>query len=755
MKRTLIPTAFLAMGLLMAGSIASAQDAPAATSGGQVTIGLVGAPNVESSKFQEYRIVPKGASIPFMHLFSTSADLAFDLRAYNIRQDDQRYTGWADLSWAGLSFDYNQTPHAMGNDGHSIWAQTAPGVWSLNASLRKSLADAIDATATTGRIYPFYADLLSPAFASAGSVDIRGMRQRGEAVLDLGKKLPFDLKFSYMREVKRGNRGESGGTLYGVVNTVVDVPDAMNEVTTDYGVNLAYNFKLGNVHARFNRNIYNDRQDALVIDNPFRATDLAYTSASVPGGPARGRYSTAPSNEASRGAFGVLLKFARQTRIAADVALGTWTQNDQFLPYTINSAILTPAGTPANLASSLPQQSLNGKINTTTLNVSFTSRPIDGLGIRLRYRSYDQANKTTPITWPGNTGWDNPERAFTTAATIGSGFNTQDPYSNKTARFEGQLSYDFGGLTLEAAAHTTKIDRTFVEAVSGKDTGFALAAVFHASDWLGLRGTYNQAKQTASGYDATPGTYLGLPSNESERKTTRTGFDIELSPVANLDLTFAYFRRNDEYPNRPARGIGLDPGTTSSGLLSGKYDTFTAEIDFNPSERVELNAYYTYEKNLATDRNITLTSGAINNSLKYDASDKTGTFGANAVVQLVPEKWTLSLFARHQKVDGLLGVTAANQAGSFYTGRVLNGFNGTQPIDDWDDTLITTVSAQLDFAVTKAWTLTGGYVYEKYTFADAFTAGTSNFPVSPLIMLKPNDGNYNANIVFAKLGYRF
>jgi hypothetical protein len=239
-----------------------------------------------------------------------------------------------------------------------------------------------------------------------------------------------------------------------------------------------------------------------------------------------------------------------------------------------------------------------------------------------------------------------------------------------------------------------------------------------------------------------------------------------VSPAESLDLTFAYFRRNDEYPNRPARAAGLDPASTSSGLLSASYDTFTAEVDYNPSPRVELSGYYTYEKNLATDRNITLTGGvSVNNSLRYDVTDKTDTFGASAVFQLVPEKWTFSLMARSQKVDGLMDVFAANQAGSFYTGRVNNGFGGTVPITDYDDTLLTTVSFRIDYAVAKAWKIGAGYVYEKYNFADAFTSQTTsldadaadaaNFPVSPFFMMKPNDGPYTANVFYTTLTYRF
>ena len=61
------------------------------------------------------------------------------------------------------------------------------------------------------------------------------------------------------------------------------------------------------------------------------------------------------------------LKFARQTRITADLAYGQWTQNAAFLPYTINAAVFTPSGAPANAVSSLQRASLDGKIDTTDL----------------------------------------------------------------------------------------------------------------------------------------------------------------------------------------------------------------------------------------------------------------------------------------------------------------------------------------------------------------------------------------------------
>ena len=68
---------------------------------------------------------------------------------------------------------------------------------------------------------------------------------------------------------------------------------------------------------------------------------------------------------------------------------------------------------------------------------------------------------------------------------------------------------------------------------------------------------------------------------------------------------------------------------TPSGLLEAKYDSFTAEVEFNPSERVELGAYYTYEKDAHHEPVVhDHRRQPCNNLLNYAGSDKTDTFGA-------------------------------------------------------------------------------------------------------------------------------
>jgi hypothetical protein len=772
MKRTLNVTALVAMGLLVASSFAAAQNAPASTSGGQVTIGALGVSNVSSSKFQEYREVPKGVSIPYVNLFSKTSALDFNVSGYKVRQSDQRYTGWFNTSAFGLSFDYNQIPHNMGNDAHVIFSELAPGVWGMSASLRQALGTAVDITPTANRTVPFYDALMAPTFASTNSVDISGLRKRGTVELDLSQKLPLDLAFTYTRERKSGYRGAEGGGLYSAVSSVVEVPGPLDELTQDYGVRAAYNFKSGNVHASFNRNLYNNQVETTTIDNPFQAYDTAYVATPAPalGGGSRGRWSNAPDNEASTGAAGFLLKFKRQTRIGGDVAIATWTQNAPFYPYTINSTVLTTDGRRADSLSTLQQSSFNGKINTTTLNFTFSSRPVEGLGLRAAYRSYDLSNKTNRYVVTGDVA-GTPDRTWSTYTPTAAdpyGHATANVYDNSVKRFTASASYDINALTLEAQVRSAKLTRTSREADTGKDTGFAFAALLHAKDWLGFRGTYDQAKRTAEG-----STLYGFQSDEAERETKRTGIDIELTPVDKFGLTFAYFRRDVTYPNRPDR-ISVTSGAPTpgavaipnspSGLLAAKYDSYTGEIDFTPNERVEIGAYYTYEKDATTNQWSTTNNATtppalgLNNKLNYAGSDKTNTFGLSAVLQLVPEKWTCSINAMRQKVDGLMDITA-NESGSFYnpgrTTLIPAGQGGAADINDWDDTKLTTISAQLDYAVAKAWTLSAGYMYEKYDFKDAYTSGNLLMPFTVLMFTKADSGPYDANVVYAKLNYRF
>ncbi len=191
------------------------------------------------------------------------------------------------------------------------------------------------------------------------------------------------------------------------------------------------------------------------------------------------------------------------------------------------------------------------------------------------------------------------------------------------------------------------------------------------SDWLGFRGTYDQAKRTAEGE-----TLYGFQVDEAERKTKRTGIDVELTPTTSLDLTFAYFRRDVEYPNRPDR-IPVTSGAPTPGAAAhtrhaqrparGEVRQLTGgDSTSRRASGLEFERLLHLREGRTTNQWSTTTGVTLNNLLNYAGNDKTNTFGVNAIFQLVPEKWTFTANAMRQKVDGLMDITA-REAGSFYT----------------------------------------------------------------------------------------
>jgi hypothetical protein len=780
MKRAISTLALVAMGLVVATSFAAAQDKPAAAAGGQVTIQLQSVSDVSSSKFQEYRDVPKGFSMPFVNLFATTSKLDFNLSAFNVYQKDQRYNGWINTSWLDFGFDYNQVIHRMGNDAHLIYQESAPGVWSMPAALRQYYSDRVDATLpTTNRNYSFYNDLLASSFASAGTVDIDSLRKRGAYNFDFSKNLPFALNFTYTNERRDGYRGLGGPDIIsGPVSPVVEVPETFNDLTQDYAIKFEYKLKqVGNVHAALTKNVYTNDLSSNKVDNPFRPSDLLYTPAitnpATPafGGPGSVLITGMPDNDMLNTSVGALFKFAKQTRIAADVAMGQYNQNASFFPYTQNATITTLTGAPAYLTSSLQAPSFNGKIDTTTFNVWFSSRPIDNLSVRVSYRSWELTNKTNRFVITGDTS-ANPDRQFLAAdapsAEAPYGHPTAINYDNSSKRFQASASYDIGALTLEGLYRSTELTRSFREAETGKDRGYTLAAIYHAKDWLGLRFSYDSAHRSAEGE-----TNFGYQWDEAERDQKRTGLQVDLSPNDNMGVTFSYFRRDNQYPNRPDRvafasGVQV-PGyqpipNTPSGPLSGVYDSYSVDFNYAVSKRIDLSAFYQYEKDVNVMQWSSLNSATqtppygLTNLWNHSGQDKTNTFGLNAAFHLVPEKTTVTLSVMDQNTNGFEDI-ATNPGSTYALGRTaypqyLNPAD-VWDINDWDDSHITTFVAQLDHNVGKSWTMTAGYWYEKYTMGDAWTSGTTMFPQATLIFTKPNYGNYTANVGYARLTYRF
>lgn len=752
MTRTRFITVALACGLLIASRSALAQDAPAAAPpanwfAGTAAIDLLGRDSVTSSKFEEYRVVPKGVSMPVFDLAGRTHDTTIAAWGQNIAQRDQRYSGRLQNPFVGLRFDYNQIPHSMGNDGRSILTELAPGVWGMNATARQALGAAVSALPTAGRTYAFFSDLYAPTIAAASTIDLNALRQRGQIEVSLGPQLPFDVTVTYMREVKSGTRGAGGGSVRSFSDNIVEVPEPLNEVTQDAGVRLGLVKRWGSVYTGLNHNWYNNRQETLVVDNPLVGFDAPYVAAvgttPATGGSSRARFIGPPDNTANTYAVGGQLKFARQTRVGADVALGRWTQNAQLYPYTIYSLGTTGTGANGSLPSSLQFQSLNGKIHTTAATLLFSSRPITGLGVRARLRRYEYDNRTPVVPRIGSFS-ASPDRLWGNTNLVNEplGYVTASPYSHTMDRADLSVSYDIGPVTVEAAGRQVDIERTYREAEKTVEEGATLSAIFRANDLLHVRASYDDSSRKAEGSEFAAGKRLG--ADLADRDAKRGGLNVEFMPLDALTLSVGWIRTQADYKNRNEVAGVAD---TAYGLLSTKYDSFTGEIDYTAGDRAEVVAYYTREDNRSTTQAFSGGTTLLGR-LTFDGSDVTDTFGTVTTVQLVPDKWSAKLDARRQKLDGLMDISG-DPNGSFSLARA--SYGGIQDIGNYSDTTLDVVNGEVAYTLSPRWTMRVGYWYERYRFSDAFSAGAETYPLAGAFFLKANDGSYKVQVVYARL----
>jgi len=733
---------------------APAQDKPAASPNdfqtGDVILDVTGRPDVGSSKFEEYRDVVKGVSLPGFRLFGRDSTIRYDLRGENVKQLDERYTGYIKTDWFALNADYNSIVHRIGNSGRTFLNEQSPGVWRMSDTLQKAIQTTWESTPTAQRIFTtFTQPLFAPMIQEGNTVDVRVVRERTEVIADLARNQPFTIKLNYRREQRHG----SGGLSSNYLSYQTETPQVTEYLTQDFGVAAALDKSWGNVRGAVHYNWYEDQVKALLFDSPFRVTDALAatvgtgTAATAVGGPAQGRMVNPPDNQAYMGSFGVTFKLPNHTRITGDANLSRLTQNDQFFPYITNTAVVTPLL--AAQTSSLPAQSLNAVMNTTGLVFAMTSKPVEHVNVAIRFRRYDLDNKTPRIAFPGYGSWD---RSFSATGRINV------PYGYANNRLDATAGVEVGNVTIEGGVRRTAIDRTFRETEQTQELSGTAAVIFHAMDnQANVRVMYERASRDYSGLElerSEDASFVtapaGLASNalartgslrfdQSRRSSDRVGVVADYSPIASTTLAFTYLRNTDTYHE------------TLYGLQDSSYDTYTGEISISPSEIWNVTGYYSHEKNGSSQiQNGTSNFPAID-IFTVNLNDDVDTTGVTSMFTLVPKKVNLNLSGRYQNLKGAAGFVT-NPGSTYQLARAAYG--GVKDIPNADNARITRLDGSVDCMLTPKVTLTLGTWYEDYSFSDIDSTGLQNIYPSAFF-LALNDGSYSATVGYVRLTYHW
>jgi len=181
----------------------------------------------------------------------------------------------------------------------------------------------------------------------------------------------FDYKFDYTRIEKKGIIGSSANQLF----QATFIPLPVNSDTEEFSARVNYLNEewfasLGVRFSSFENNI-----NSVTYANPFSPLGSGASVSTL---------STAPDNQAFYVNFNARYSYMPRSFVKIYYSYGQLTQNDDFLPFTTNSALLEP----------LPQASLGGEIITQNVSLKMNYWFNKKWSLRAKYNYRDRYNKT-------------------------------------------------------------------------------------------------------------------------------------------------------------------------------------------------------------------------------------------------------------------------------------------------------------------------------------------------------------------------
>lgn len=373
---------------------ADSSAAPAETAKAGVTgeIGLslnILAGDTDSAKFQEYRDIPNGLYLDSLGLRMESKDglRRYNLLAKHLSLKDSRVTFQVnEFGKYSAELTYDRTPHLFALNGKTIFSNPSRNSFVLPDPVQTDLQALAEAgTVDVGAFGDIISDLKRP-------VSLRVDRRK------LGVKSTFtpspnlSLYTAYTDEKRSGHKAISTAFLRG---NQVELAAPVNDDTKDLVLGAEYTTPRGVARLEFNHNTYTNDIDALIWDNPIRDSDAPNDDGVS--APERGRMGMPPDNTAQNLTFSGAYRFADRARLTGAFARGQWRQDEDFVPMTINSVLSSAYPEVA----ALPQDSLNGKVETQLDQLAFNFDAAKSLQLTARYRRYQADNTCEAMDFAG------------------------------------------------------------------------------------------------------------------------------------------------------------------------------------------------------------------------------------------------------------------------------------------------------------------------------------------------------------------
>ena len=603
-----------------------------------------------------------------------ASDLGLDSRQIEVRGGNQGYYelrfGWSEIPrYKGFG---TATPF-MGVGGDTL---TLPADW----------------------VYAATTDGMTALDSSLKAISLKTKRK----TLDAGATVKFarnwSYKIDYQRQKKTGSRTMGAGLLF---NNASILPTPVDFTTDQIDMSLMWAGKRAQVQVGFYGSYFDNGDNSLTWRNPFLSNPQHSAF----------RAALEPDNDFYQFNLSGAFAITPGIRMSGQAAIGRMTQDDAFLPVTIN---------PVYSDIPLPRASLDGKVDTSTYNLAgkLSARLNRKLSFTARAK-WDERKNKTPV--------DNYMQVVTDLLPTIERYNR--PYSYKRQKYSADLRYRFTRtIKLAGGARQENMDRTLQAVERTKETTWWGEARLNVLTSSQFRVVYENSDRDISDYlQPQDGGSIDHPLmrkfNMADRQRDRVRLELDVTPIAALGVNLSYIYANADYDN------------SNIGLQKSKDQNFTFSVNYAAGTKVTLYAYLSYDDINADILNTTGGSAVPWNAKTRDRIDTAGI----GISGRISEKSSIGFDYISSKSKGDIRVQT------------------TQNEDPFDPLRTNLKNAKLHFdhEVNDHWGYKIFAEYEKFSSADWAIDGVGVDGISSVLTMGEHSPKYNVWYFRVQASYRF
>lgn len=553
----------------------------------------------DAARYERYRDLGDGLFLEGLRFSGEHHGWLMNFQAEHVARRDQRYiAGFARPGRLKAQFVWDQIPMLLSSTTRTLFTGVGTGELRIEDAIQSQTqaapASLVELFAQFGR--PF--ETITRRHIAEGAVEYEATPRltfRGSA-----------------RRTSREGTIPFGGSFGH--SSMVELPAPTNHTLGDVEAGAEYVRRPLLLRAGYTGSWFHNDVTSVIFDNPFRATDIASASS-------RGRLTLAPSHSLI-GVNGMAsISLPRRSRATAYASIGTLKDaGGPLVSQTVNTATAPAA---------LERATVGGEARTSSVHLSFVSRPTRLLDVNVRYRSYEYDNNTPEFTLRQRVSYDNAPAA------VDPPVHTE-PFGVLRHTVEADARFTPRSRVTAGIGFTRVVeDRTHRIFESTHDNVLRLTFDALSQRWFGVRTKYERGSRRGKGLDTSELVAIGEQPgmrhfDVASRDRDRVTIIGSITPLDVLTANVTFAAGKDDY---------ID---SLFGLRDNTHQVYGAGADYVASDRVTLGLSYAFEEYNALSRSRQANPGAPftdpSRNWAVDSADRTHSFMLNADVRRIMNK---------------------------------------------------------------------------------------------------------------------